>query len=101
MEAQEIEKYLKELGGELENRCIKKPVHMMMIGGAYMLLLEKAPRSTDDVDIFWLEEDVFQQTRELLSECVLAITRKYALSHGWFNYLTQIIMQNDILIPDG
>ncbi len=101
MEAYEIEKYLSELGVELENRGIKKPVPVMIIGGAYMLLLEKAPRSTNDVDVFWLEEDAFQQARDPLSECVLAITRKYALSPGWFNYLTQVIMQDDILIPDG
>lgn len=101
MEAHEIEKYLSELGAELENRGVKKPVPMMIIGGAYMLLLENAPRSTNDVDVFWLEEEAFQQARELLSECVLAVTRKYALSHGWFNYLTQFLMQNDIFIPDG
>jgi hypothetical protein len=27
--------------------------------------------------------------------------RKYALEPSWFNYLTQVIMQNDILIPNG
>jgi hypothetical protein len=64
-----------------------------------MLLLEQAPRSTNDVDIFWLEEDAFQQTRGALSECVQTITRRYALNPDWFNYLTQIIMQNDIIIP--
>jgi hypothetical protein len=101
MEAHEIEKYLSELGAELKHRGIKKPVPIMIIGGAYMLLLENAPRTTDDVDVFWLEEEAFQRTRELLSECVLAITSKYALSPGWFNYLTQVIMQNDILIPEG
>jgi hypothetical protein len=101
MEAHEIEKYLSELGTELANRGVKQPVPMMIIGGAYMLLLEKAPRVTDDVDFFWLEEDTFQQMRETLSECVLAITSRYMLSPGWFNYLTQIIMQSDILIPDG
>jgi hypothetical protein len=101
MEAQEIEKYLSELGVELTQRGIKEPIRMMIIGGAYMLLLENAPRSTNDVDIFWLDEDAFQHMRDTLSECALAVTRKYMLDFGWFNYLTQILMQNDILIPDG
>ncbi|MBA2284429.1 MAG: hypothetical protein H0W02_03000 [Ktedonobacteraceae bacterium] len=66
-----------------------------------MLLLENAPRTTDDIDIFWLEEDAFQQTRGTLSEGMLAIARKYKLDPGWLNYLTQIILQNDIIIPNG
>jgi hypothetical protein len=101
MDAHEIEKYLSELGAELAKRGVKKPVPIMIIGGAYMLLLEKAPRTTNDVDVFWLEEEAFQRAREPLSECVLAVTRKYALSPDWFNYLTQFLMQNDIFVPDG
>jgi hypothetical protein len=101
MDAHEMEMYLAELGAELEKRGIKKPVRMMLIGGAYMLLLAGAPRSTDDIDIFWLEEDAFQQMRATLSECVLAVTKRHALPLHWFNYLTQILMQNEVLVPDG
>ena len=56
---------------------------------------------TNDIDIFWLEEETFQQTRALVSESVLEITRKYTLRHDWFNYLTQVLMQHDIIIPEG
>lgn len=63
--------------------------------------MENAPRSTSDVDIFWLEEEAFQDTRSILSECALAVTKKYKLQADWFNYLTQVITQNDIIIPDG
>lgn len=55
MDAEEIERYLAELGAELKNRGIKKPVRVLLIGGAYMLLLANAPRSTKDIDIFWLD----------------------------------------------
>jgi hypothetical protein len=54
MEAHDIERYLAELGAALKNRGVKKPLRMMIIGGAYMLLLENAPRPTEDIDIFWL-----------------------------------------------
>ncbi|HLZ55819.1 MAG TPA: hypothetical protein VKR06_02635 [Ktedonosporobacter sp.] len=101
MDAPEIEKYLAELGSELKSRGVKKPIRIMIIGGAYMLLLENAPRTTNDIDIFWLEEEAFQHKRAILSECALAITRRYTLPLEWFNYLTQILMQNDIIIPDG
>jgi hypothetical protein len=37
MEAEDIERYLAELGTELKNRGLKKPVRTLLIGGAYML----------------------------------------------------------------
>jgi hypothetical protein len=52
MEAEDIERYLAELGAELKNRGLKKPVRILLIGGAYMLLFANAPRSTKDIDIF-------------------------------------------------
>ncbi len=101
MNAREIETYLAELGAELKRRGVKEPIRMMLIGGAYMLVLEHAPRTTEDIDIFWLEGDAFQQMRSILSECVVTITRRYTLRPDWFNYLSQILMQNDIIIPHG
>ena len=56
MQAQEIEHYLAELGAALESQGISKPVRLLLIGGAYMMLLANAPRTTDDIDICWLEE---------------------------------------------
>lgn len=52
MKSGEIEKYLIELGRELKKRGVKKPIHLMLIGGAYMLLLANAPRTTNDIDVF-------------------------------------------------
>lgn len=101
MEARDIERYLAELGAELKRRGIKQPIRLLLIGGAYMLLREHAARTTDDIDIFWLEGDTFQQLRGILSECVQTITRRYTLRPDWFNYLSQILMQNDIRIPAG
>lgn len=101
MEAYDVERYLAELGNELSLRGIKKPIRILIIGGAYMLILERAPRITEDIDIFWLEGDSFQQMRGALSECVQTITRRYMLRPDWFNYLSQVLMQNDIIIPDG
>lgn len=101
MDSHEIETYLAELGAELKRRGIKKPVRIMLIGGAYMLLLANASRSTNDIDIFWLDEDTFQQTRGILSDSVQAITKRHTLRPDWFNYLTQIIMQDEIIVPEG
>ena len=101
MESHDIEHYLAELGRELGRRGIQKPLRMMLIGGAYMLLLAHAPRTTNDIDIFWLEEDALQQTLNPLRESVQAITKRYGLEPAWFNYLTQLLMQDEIIVPDG
>ena len=69
MEAEDIERYLTELGAELKNRGLKKPVRILLIGGAYMLLLANATRSTKDIDIFWLDE---MDCNEHMLRCVRA-----------------------------
>ena len=38
MKAEDIENYLSQLGRELLKRGIQEPVHVLLIGGAYMLL---------------------------------------------------------------
>lgn len=99
MEARDIKRYLADLGAALKNRGVKKPLRLMLIGGAYMLLLENATRSTEDIDIFWLEEDAFERMREVLSACMLEVARKHMLPPNWFNFLTQVILMHDIYIP--
>jgi hypothetical protein len=101
MKSDEIEKYLAELGTELRKRGIKKPVRFMLIGGAYMLLLANAPRTTNDIDVFWLGEDTFQQTLNPLRDSVQTITKRHTLNSDWFNYVTQLLLYDEVIIPDG
>lgn len=101
MEAEDIERYLADLGAELKNRGLKKPVRVLLIGGAYMLLLAKATRSTKDIDIFWLDEDGFQRAYTPLRESVQAVKRKHDLDADWLNYLAQMLMYDEVIVPDG
>src|SRR5260370_16687992 len=101
MEAGDIERYLAELGAELKNRGIKKPVRILLIGGAYMLLFANAPRSTKDIDIFWLDQDGLQRAYAPLRESVQAIKQKHDLDADWLNYLAQMLMYDEVIVPDG
>src|SRR5260370_11977075 len=101
MEAVDIERYLAELGTELKNRGIKKPVRILLIGGAYMLLLANAPRSTKDIDIFWLDEDGLQRAYTPLRESVQMIKQKHNLDADWFNYLAQMLVYDEVIVPYG
>lgn len=101
MEAADIERYLAKLGVELKNRGLKKLVRTLLIGGAYMLLLANAPRSTKDIDIFWLDEDGLQRAYAPLRESTQAIKQKHDLDADWLNYLAQMLMYDEVMVPDG
>jgi hypothetical protein len=102
MQSQEIEYYLAELGAALQSQGITKPIRLLLIGGAYMMLLANAPRTTDDIDMFWLEEgEDFQKARLALRDGVQTIASKYTLPPNWFNYLTQMLIYDKIMMPRG
>lgn len=103
MNVQDIEEYLSQLGQELVNLGVNRPLRMLMIGGAYMMLLANAPRSTDDIDIFWLddEEETLEQALHALRDGVHTVAAKNKLGPNWLNYLTQLLMYDQIHIPKG
>jgi len=102
VKSQEIEQYLAELGAALQSQGIKKPVRMLLIGGAYMMLLANAPRTTDDIDMFWVEEgEDFQKAHLAMRDGVQTIASKYTLPLNWFNYLTQILIYDKVIMPRG
>jgi hypothetical protein len=100
----EIEQYLTELGVELKQRGIKRPIRFLMVGGAFMSLLANAPRTTDDVDAFWLEDwltSVSQEEIETLQKSVSSVGNKHAIDEDWFNYMTYLLMGDHVIIPKG
>ena len=104
MQAQDIEKYLSQLGQELVKLGVDRPIRVLMIGGAYMMLLADAPRSTDDVDIFWLEhedEETLQQALRALRDAVQLVAQKNGLGLSWLNYLTQLLLYDQVHMPKG
>jgi hypothetical protein len=102
MKAEDIESYLSQLGQELLKRSIREPVHVLLIGGAYMLLLTNTSRNTDDVDIFWLEEEEgLQRALRPLQESVIAVAQANQISRNWLNYMTHLLMYDLVVIPGG
>ena len=102
MKAEDIENYLSQLGQELLKRGIQEPIHLLLIGGAYMLLLTNTARNTDDIDIFWLEEEEgFQRALRPLQEGVNAVAEANQIDPNWLNYMTQLLMYDLVIVPDG
>jgi hypothetical protein len=102
MKAEDIENYLSQLGQELLKRRIHEPVHLLLRGGAYMLLLTNTARNTDDIDIFWLEEEEgLQRALRPLQEGVIAVAEANQIDPNWLNYMTQLLMYDLVIVPDG
>jgi len=102
VKAEDIENYLSQLGQELLKRGIQEPIHLLVIGGAYMLLLTNTPRNTDDIDIFWLEEEAgLQRALRPLQEGVIAVAEANQIDPDWLNYLTQLLLYDLVIVPEG
>jgi len=102
MKAEDIENYLSQLGQELLKRGIHEPIHLLLIGGAYMLLLTNTARNTDDIDIFWLEEEEgLQRALRPLQESVIAVAEANQIDPNWLNYMTQLLMYDLVIVPEG
>jgi hypothetical protein len=104
MSAKDIETYFIQLGEELEHQGVRRPIRILMIGGGYMILIAKMKRTTKDVDFFWLEDDeeVLQKDIYAFRDGVDAVAEKTGLEVDWINYVTHILMQDQVvLIPKG
>jgi hypothetical protein len=103
MKAEDIENYLAQLGDELQGRGIEQPLHILMIGGAFMLLLAHSSRSTDDVDFFWLDgnDQTLEQAISLWHESVQAVATNNDLEIDWLNYMTHLLMYGQVTLPKG
>lgn len=66
-----------------------------------MLLLTNTPRNTDDIDIFWLEEEGLQRALRPLQEGVNAVAEANQIDPNWLNYLTQLLMYDLVIVPEG
>lgn len=103
MQAEDIEKYLFQLGQELQARGVERPLHILLIGGAYMLLLAHSPRSTDDIDFFWLEENeqTLEQAIDAFRDGIQIVAARNDLEIDWLNYMTHLLMYDQVVVPKG
>jgi hypothetical protein len=88
MNAQEILRYLEELGEELARRRAPTPTRIMLIGGAVMLNLIGNRDSTEDIDYFPLDipnpKDFARAAR--------TIHRQHRLPRNWINDVASTIL---------
>jgi hypothetical protein len=67
-----------------------------------MMLLANAPRTTDEIDMFWVEEgEDFHKARLAMRDGVQTVASEYTLPSNWFNSLTQLLIYDKIIMPKG
>ena len=103
MQAKDIENYLIQLGQEFIHLGIQKPVRVLLIGGAYMILHANMARSTDDVDIFWLglKENERDETIPTVKTAVTNVALINNIDVDWFNDMTDILLHDLLIVPTG
>src|SRR5258708_27464024 len=88
MDSNEIDTYLHALDEELAKRLIRKPVHIVVVGGVYMLFFLRNRAATNDVDIVPLDfPDSTNPTQEtkVFRSAINAIAKTYRLRRDRMN----------------
>src|SRR5450756_1663385 len=73
----QIEKYLREVGAELEKRGLVG--ELLIVGGAFMALVLRARKTTKDVDA------VVASDPKPMREAVARVAQRHALPADWLN----------------
>jgi hypothetical protein len=103
MQAQEIERYLAELGQELQNRGVQYPIRTLLVGGAFMLTQIHNRSSTNDVDALLkdVENSATSPLYQTLRTAVRVVARKNKLPSNWLNDIMGDFLHDTGTAPEG
>ena len=103
MEATQIEAHLSELGNELERQGIERPIRLLVIGGAFMLLEVRNRKSTRDIDILFIdvENPSAASFYPAFRAAVRAVAARKRLRESWLNDLVAEVLSDISLVPEG
>ncbi len=103
MQAEEIEAHLAELGQELQEMGLQRPIRILLVGGAFMLTQIRNREATDDIDIVF--KDVKDTTTPWLYQtfkaAIRSVARKDDLSEIWLNDVIGDFLKDLGKVPEG
>ena len=101
--AQEIEANLAELGAEVPHLGVQRPIHVLFVGGAYMLTQFHNRQSTNDVDILLKDsDDPFTSLPYLLFKAaVRAVAQQKRSPASWINDVIGDFLCDQRMVPEG
>jgi hypothetical protein len=103
MHVQDIENYLAELGQELQNQSLQRPIRILLVGGAFMLTQIHNRSSTNDVDVLLIDEDnsTTSPRYQNFRAAVRSVARKKKLPSNWLNDIMGDFLRDTGTAPDG
>ena len=100
MQEQEIVHYLRLLGEELAALRLRRPVRLLMVGGAYMITQIGNRANTMDVDVFVRIDPESEDYRQF-QNAVRFIASDMHLRATWLNNLVGEILESTGKVPTG
>lgn len=103
MQAQEIETYLAELGQELQNLGVQRPIRILLVGGAFMLTQVRNRFTTDDVDVLLkdIEDSKTSVLYQIFRAAVRAVTSRNKIPSTWINDVIGDFLRDIGTAPEG
>lgn len=100
MRKEEIVQYLRLLGEELEELGVRRPVRLLMIGGAYMITQFESRLVTEDVDVF-VYLDRYSLEYQNFRDAIRYIAQDVQESQKWLSMNVGDFMEEVGKVPRG
>ena len=103
MQADEIEMYLAELGQELQNQGMQRPIRVLLVGGAFMLTQLHSRATTNDVDVVLKDVDDFTTSSLYRSfkNAVRVVATRNNMPGNWLNDVIGDFLKDSSAVPEG
>ena len=103
MQAQDIERYLADLGQELARMQLQQPVRILLIGGAYMLTQLGSRRTTNDIDVLLkdVDDSMASPLPHIFKTGARAVARRNHIPVTWINDVIGDFLRDTSRVPQG
>ncbi|GHO50942.1 hypothetical protein [Ktedonospora formicarum] len=103
MQSQEIEAYLAELGQELQGLAVKRPIRILLIGGAFMLTQLRNRVATKDVDVLLKDTVDSPASPSYLTfkAAIRQVANRHQIPPTWLNDLMGEFLHTMGTVPAG
>ncbi len=103
MRAQDIERYLADLGQQLQHMEIQQPVRILMVGGAFMLTQFHNRPTTNDVDVLLKDVDdpMTSSLYQTFKVAVRAVAARNQIPLTWINDVIGDFLRDTSVVPQG
>ena len=103
MQAEEIEAHLAELGQELQEMGLQRPIRILLVGGAFMLTQIRNREATDDIDIVFknVKDTTTPWLYQTFKTAIRSVAMKNKIPASWLNDVIADFLQDLGNVPEG